>query len=95
VQSHLSISCTELEYTIQREMKRMKLEQTVAVNQLSIELEKKGPAVYIPEISDEQIYKFIIERRTDENTESYGVIQVDENDEEIRRFSISKSRIIR
>ena len=95
VQSHLSISCTELEYTIQSEMKRMKLEQTVAVNQLCIELEKKGPAVYIPEISAEEMYKFIIERRTDENTESYGVIQVDENDEEIRRFSISKSRIIR
>jgi hypothetical protein len=94
IQGHLSISCSELKYTIQVEMKRMKLEQTIAVDRICIDIEKQGPAVYVPDISSDLIYKFVIERRTDENTESYGVIQVDAEGDEIRRFSISKSRIM-
>ncbi|MEZ4567191.1 MAG: hypothetical protein R2860_09565 [Desulfobacterales bacterium] len=68
----------------------------MAVNQLSIELEKKGPAVYIPEISLTNKYiNLIPSAALTRIPKAYGVIQVDENDEEIRRFSISKSRIIR
>ncbi len=92
IQSHLSISYAELTYAIQREMKRRKLEKEYAVDLICIELEQKGPAIYVTENASDQTYKFIIERRTDETTENYGVIQVDENDEEVRRFSISKSR---
>jgi len=93
VQRHLSISYSELTHTIQNEMRRMKLEKDYAVDRLCIELEQKGPAVYVSDIASDQIYKFIIERRTGEDTESYGLIQVDENDEEVRRFSIPQSRI--
>jgi hypothetical protein len=93
IQSHLSISYAELTYAIQREMKRKKLQSEYAVDLIRIELEKKGPAVYVPEIESDQTYKFIIERRTDETTENYGLIQVDENDEEVRRFAISKNRL--
>ena len=80
-------------YAIQREMKRRKLESEYAVDLLRIELEQKGPAVYMTEIASDQTYKFIIERRTDETTQNYGLIQLDENDEEVRRFAISKSRL--
>lgn len=92
IQSHLSISYAELTYAIQREMKRRKLASEYAVDLLCIELEQKGPAIYVTENASDQTYKFIIERRTDETTENYGLIQVDENDEEVRRFSISKSQ---
>jgi hypothetical protein len=92
IQSHLSISYAELTYAIQREMKRKKLEKEYAVDRLRIALEQKGPAIYVTEFASDQTYKFIIERRTDETIENYGLIQVDENDEEVRRFSISKSR---
>jgi hypothetical protein len=91
MQSHLSISYPELMHAIQREMKRRKLQSEFALDLLRIELEQKGPAVYVPDIESDFTYKFIIERRTDETTENYGLIQVDENDEEVRRFSISKS----
>ena len=93
VQRHLSISYSELTHIIQSEMRRMKLEKDYAVDRLRIGLEQKGPAVYVSDISSDQIYKFIIERRAGEDTESYGLIQVDEKDEEVRRFSIPKSRI--
>jgi len=92
IQSHLNISYAQLKHAIQLEMKRKKLDSTYAVDLLCIELEEKGPAFYVTEISSDQTYKFIIERRTDETSESYGLIQVDEDDEEIRRFSISKSQ---
>jgi hypothetical protein len=93
IQSHLSISYAELAYAIQREMKRGKLEKEYAVDLLRIKLEQNGPAVYVTEIASDQTYKFIIERRTDETTQNYGLIQVDKNDEEIRRFAISKNRL--
>lgn len=73
VQSHLSITCSELRYTIVNEMKRMKLERTIAVDRLSMDIEQRGPAVCVPDLLSGEIYKFIIERRTDENTESYDV----------------------
>ena len=94
MQSHLSISYSELMNAIQREMKRKKLEREFAVDLLRIELEQKGPAVYVMEIESDLTYKFIIERRTDETIQDYGLIQVDENDEEVRRFAISKSRLV-
>jgi hypothetical protein len=74
-------------------MKRKKLESVFDVDLLHIELEEKGPAIYVTEIATDQTYKYIIERRTDETTQNYGLIQVDENDQEVRRFAISKSRL--
>ncbi len=93
IQNHLSISYAELTHAIQREMKRKKLQSVFAVDSLRIELEQIGPAVYVTEIASDEIYKFIIERRNDETTQNYGLIQVDENDEEVRRFAISRSRL--
>jgi hypothetical protein len=93
IQNHLRISHAELTYSIQREMKRKKLESVFDVDLLHIELEEKGPAIYVTEIATDQTYKYIIERRTDETTQNYGLIQVDENDQEVRRFAISKSRL--
>lgn len=93
IQNHSGISYSELTHAIQIEMKRSKLDKAYAVDRLCIELEQKGPAVYISDITSDLTYKFIIERRTDEQAENYGLIQLDEKDEEIRRFSIPKTRI--
>ncbi len=93
VQRHLSISCVDLCHSIKTEMRRFNLTQIFSQDLVCVEVEKSGPVVYVSETLSNRIYKFIIERRTDENTESYGVIQVDDEDDEIRRFSISKSRM--
>lgn len=83
---------SELKQNIQLEMERMHLKKDYKTDSLMIKLESKGPAIYVLENVSDQAYKFIIERRVDEEVACYGLIQVDEEDDEIRRFTLSRSQ---
>ena len=92
LQRNFNMPFSELKNSIQLEMERMHLKKDFKIDSLRIELEPKGPAIYVLEKLSDQVYKFIIERRADEGVASYGLIQVDEEDDEIRRFTLSRSQ---
>lgn len=82
----------ELKHSIQLEMERMHLQKDYKTDSLIIELEPIGPAIYVLEKVSDQVYKFIIERRVDKGVACYGLIQVDEEDDEIRSFTLHRSQ---
>ena len=72
----------------------MKLNNKINIESLWVEYENTGPVIFIPVADSNFVYKFRVERRIEgEDLQSYGIIQVAKNDEEIRRFSLSKSRM--
>jgi len=94
IQKKFNISLSEISQALTIELRRMKLDKNFRIESIEMAFEGAEPIIVISQREPGLRFKFIIERRIEGHADNYGLIQLDSDDEEIRRFSLPKTHIL-